>query len=106
MFMMKFIQKSKEHLYEHTEWGYWGHLWHSTVMGAWLVKTALLGMVHGLFPWMWKAEAPRQIIKMYYAMKNLKHAQMYYDADKHEIYEENGDVSRMSTPTKDSRRNN
>jgi len=103
---MKFIKQSKEHLYEHTEWGYWGHLWHSVTMGAWLIKTAMLGMVHGLFPWIWKAEAPRQIIKMYYAMKNLKHSQMYYNSNEHKIYEENGDVSRMSIPPKNSRRNN
>ena len=73
--MMKWFSKAKHHLKVETGWGYWYHLWHS-IQNSWsLLVIAFKSVVHGLFPWVWKADAPKGVIKMYHQIMRIEHIQ-------------------------------
>jgi hypothetical protein len=70
---MKWFREAKHHLQVETGWGYWYHLWHS-IKNSWaLIKIALISLVHGLLPWVWKADAPKGVIKMYHQIMRIQH---------------------------------
>ena len=72
---MDWITKAKHHLKVETGWSYWYHLWHS-IQNSWtLLVIAFKSIVHGLFPWVWKADAPIAVIKLYHQIMRIDHIQ-------------------------------
>ena len=70
---MKWFSNAKHHLKVETGWGYWYHLWHSMVNSWSLLVIAFKSLVHGLFPWIWKSDAPKGVIKMYHQIMRIEH---------------------------------
>lgn len=70
---MKFLKKIEYHLKEETGWGYWFHLFHSFKNSFRLVTIAFKSVVHGILPNVWKAEAPKEVIKMYHEIMKIEH---------------------------------
>ncbi len=71
--MIRFFKAGKHHLKVETGWGYWYHLWHSLKNSGALIVIALKSVVHGLLPWVWKADAPKGVIKMYHQIMRIEH---------------------------------
>lgn len=72
---MKWFKQAKHHLDVETGWGYWYHLWHS-IKNSWtLIVIAFKSVVHGLLPWLWKADAPKGVIKLYHQIMRIDHIQ-------------------------------
>lgn len=72
---MNWLKKAKHHLDVETGWGYWYHLWHS-IKNSWsLLVIAFKSIVHGIFPWIWKADAPKGVIKLYHQIMRIDHIQ-------------------------------
>ena len=70
---MKWFKDAVYHLKEETGWGYWYHLWHS-IKNSWrLIKIAGKSLVHGLLPNVWKADAPKEVIKLYHEIMRIEH---------------------------------
>ena len=70
---MKWIKQARYHLDVETGWGYWYHLWHSIKNSGILVGIALKSLVHGVCPWIWKADAPLAVIKLYHQIMRIEH---------------------------------
>ena len=71
--MIKWYKDAKHHLQVETGWGYWYHLWHS-IQNTWkLLTIAFKSLVHGLLPWVWKADSPKGVIKMYHTIMRIEH---------------------------------
>lgn len=70
---MKFLKEIEYHLKEETGWGYWFHLFHSFKNSFRLVIIAFKSVVHGILPNVWKAEAPKEVIKMYHEIMKIEH---------------------------------
>ena len=71
--MIRWIKAGYHHLKNETGWGYWYHLWHS-LQNSWaLIVIAIKSVVHGLLPWVWKADAPKGVIKMYHQIMRIEH---------------------------------
>ena len=70
---MKFIREAIHHLKAETGWGYWYHLWHSICNSARLIVIAFKSVVHGLIPSVWKADAPKAVIKIYHEIMRIEH---------------------------------
>ena len=71
--MLRWFKESKHHLQVETGWGYFYHLWHS-IKNSWsLIIITFKSVVHGLFPFMWKADAPKGVIKMYHQIMRIQH---------------------------------
>lgn len=69
----QWIEQSKYHLEVETGWGYWYHLWHS-VQNSWiLVKIAFKSVAHGLLPFLWKADGPKEVIRLYHQIMRIEH---------------------------------
>jgi len=71
--LFKFVQDSVYHLKVETGWSYSNHLKHSFVNSMKLIKISFLSLVHGIFPFMWKAEAPKEVIKLYHEIMKIEH---------------------------------
>ncbi len=87
--MRKFFSEIKHHLDVETGWGYWYHLWHS-IKNSWrLLKVAFKSLVHGIFPNVWKADSPKEVIKLYHEIMKIHHIQKMDEKrniPKHERY--------------------
>ena len=71
--MIRWIKEGYHHLKVETGWGYWYHLWHS-IKNSWaLLVIAFKSVVHGLLPWIRKADAPKGVIKMYHQIMRIQH---------------------------------
>jgi hypothetical protein len=71
--MIKWIKQAKHHLDDETGWTYSYHLIHS-IKNSWLlVKIAFKSLAHGLFPWVWKADSPIAVIKLYHQIMKIEH---------------------------------
>jgi hypothetical protein len=93
---MKWFREAKHHLQVETGWGYWYHLWHS-IKNSWaLIKIALISLVHGLLPWMWKADAPLRVIKIYHQIMRIRHIKEMDDLRKKPKNERYGDTTTNS----------
>lgn len=66
------FKNSKKHL-EETRWGYWYHLRHSFKQSNRLILIALKSYVHGIWPAVFKADGPIEIIKIYHQIKKIHH---------------------------------
>ena len=71
--MLKWFRKSIHHLKIETGWGYFYHLWHSLCNSWALIVIAFKSVVHGLFPWIWKADAPKGVIRIYHKIMRIEH---------------------------------
>ena len=71
--MRNIIKESIYHLKTETGWSYRYHLWHSVINSSRLIKIAFKSIMHGLFPFMWKADAPIGVIKMYHEIMKIEH---------------------------------
>ena len=71
--MKDIIKESIYHLKVETGWSYQYHLWHSIKNSSILIKIAFKSIVHGLLPFMWKADAPRDVIKLYHTIMKIEH---------------------------------
>ena len=71
--MIKWFRNSIHHLKVETGWGYFYHLWHSIQNTCALIVIAFKSLVHGLFPWIWKADAPKGVIRMYHQIMRIEH---------------------------------
>ena len=70
---MNWWKSAKHHLNVETGWGYWYHLWHSIKNTAALLTIAFKSLVHGLLPWIWKADAPLAVIRLYHQIMKIEH---------------------------------
>ena len=70
---MKWFKEARYHLKTETGWGYWYHLWHSCVNSGRLIRIAFKSVVHGLLPNVWKADAPKEVIKLYHEIMRIEH---------------------------------
>ena len=79
--MIKYFIKAKKDMIYHldvlTGWSYSEHLTHSLHIGFRLIKIAIIGFVHGLFPWILPSYAPKEIIKLSNEMKRLRHSKVF-----------------------------
>tara|TARA_B100001057_G_scaffold500956_1_gene619220 strand:+ start:831 stop:1121 length:291 start_codon:yes stop_codon:yes gene_type:complete len=71
--MIKQIKEAIHHLKVETGWSYWYHLWHSICNSARLIAIAFKSVVHGLIPSVWKADAPKEVIRMYHEIMRIEH---------------------------------
>ena len=71
--MRNLIKESIYHLKVETGWSYQYHLWHSIVNSTKLIKIAFKSIVHGFLPFMWKADAPKEVIKLYHEIMKIEH---------------------------------
>jgi hypothetical protein len=71
--MLNWFRKAKHHLSVETGWGYWYHLWHSLKNSWTLIVIAFKSVVHGLLPWVWKADAPLAVIRLYHQIMKIEH---------------------------------
>ena len=70
---MNWLKSARDHLYVETGWGYWHHLFHS-IKNSWtLIVIAFKSVVHGLLPWIWKADAPLAVIRLYHQIMKIEH---------------------------------
>ena len=87
--MIRWVKAGYYHLKNETGWGYWYHLWHS-LQNSWaLIVIAFKSVVHGLLPWVWKADAPKGVIKMYHQIMRIEHIRKMdekYGKSKNERY--------------------
>lgn len=70
---MRFLKEIEYHLNVETGWSYWFHLFHSFKNSFRLINIAFKSVVHGIFPNVWKAEAPKEVIKMYHEIMKIEH---------------------------------
>lgn len=70
---MKWLKSARHHLDVETGWGYWYHLWHSIKNTATLLTIAFKSLVHGVLPWIWKADSPIAVIKLYHQIMRIDH---------------------------------
>ena len=73
--MRNILKESKYHLEVETGWTYWFHLKHSLVNSYKLIKISFKSLVHGLLPFMWKADAPKDVILLYHEIMKIQHIQ-------------------------------
>ena len=73
--MRNIIKESIYHLKVETGWSYQYHLWHSIQNSAILIKIAFKSVVHGLLPFLWKADAPKDVIRLYHTIMKIQHIQ-------------------------------
>ena len=71
--MKNIIKEAKYHLEIETGWSYQYHLWHSIKNSAILIKISIKSLVHGFLPFMWKSDAPRDIILLYHTIMKIQH---------------------------------
>jgi len=71
--MLKWYKEAKHHLYNESGWSYFYHLHHSVKMSWKLLLISFWSLVHGLFPWVWKAKSPLAVIEMYRDIMKKKH---------------------------------
>ena len=71
--MKNIIKESIYHLRDETGWTYRYHLWHSIINSSRLIKIAFKSVVHGFLPFLWKADAPKGVIKMYHEIMKIEH---------------------------------
>ena len=64
--------KCKDHLSE-AESSYFSHLTHSLYQSKRLFIIAIKSCIHGIVPCMFKADAPKMVIRMYNEIKKIKH---------------------------------
>jgi hypothetical protein len=70
---MNWLKSARHHLDVETGWGYWYHLWHSIKNTCTLLVIAFKSLVHGLLPWVWKADSPKAVIKLYHQIMRIDH---------------------------------
>ena len=63
----------KEHLRE-IEQSYFQHMFHSFKQSNRLIAVALKSYIHGVFPWFFSGDGPKEIYKMYKELRNMHHA--------------------------------
>lgn len=73
--MIKLVKKSIYHLKVETGWGYFFHLQHSLKNSWTLIVLAFKSVVHGLIPSVWKADAPKGVIRLYHQIMRIEHIQ-------------------------------
>lgn len=66
------ILKCKNHLTE-AESSYTSHLTHSLYQSRRLIIIAVKSCIHGFIPCLYKADAPKMVIRMYNEIKRIKH---------------------------------
>lgn len=66
------LTKCKDHLSE-AESGYFSHLTHALYQSKRLLIIAIKSCVHGFIPSLYKADAPKMVIRMYNEIKRIKH---------------------------------
>ena len=71
--MRNIIKESIYHLKVETGWSYQYHLWHSIKNSSILIKIAFKSIVHGILPFMWKADAPKEVIRLYHTIRKIEH---------------------------------
>ena len=71
--MKNIFKETKYHLEVETGWSYKFHLWHSIKNSAILIKISFKSLVHGLLPFIWKADAPKDIITLYHTIMKIQH---------------------------------
>ena len=71
--MRNIIKESIYHLKAETGWSYRYHLWRSVINSSRLIKIAFKSIVLGLLPFMWKADAPIGVIKLYHEIMKIEH---------------------------------
>ena len=71
--MRNIVKKSIYHLKVETGWSYQYHLWHSIKNSSILIKIAFKSIIHGLLPFMWKNDAPKEVIKLYHEIMKIQH---------------------------------
>jgi len=71
--MRNIIKESIYHLKVETGWSYQYHLWHSIKNSSILIKIAFKSIVHGLLPFIWKADAPKEVIRLYHTIMKIEH---------------------------------
>lgn len=62
-----------QHLTE-IEQGYWQHLFHSFKQSNRLIAVALKSYIHGVLPWFFSGDGPREIYSMYKELRSMHHA--------------------------------
>ena len=73
--MRNIIKESRYHLEVETGWTYWYHLRHSIKNSIKLIKISFKSVVHGLLPFMWKSDAPKEVITLYHEIMKIQHIQ-------------------------------
>ena len=71
--MRNIIKESIYHLKVETGWTYWYHLKHSLINSSRLIKISFKSVVHGFLPFIWKADAPRDVIRLYHEIMKIEH---------------------------------
>ena len=71
--MIQWFRNAIYHLKVETGWGYFYHLWHSLKNSWALIVIAFKSIVHGLIPSVWKADAPKGVIRMYHQIMRIEH---------------------------------
>ena len=66
------IKQSKNHLKD-SNMGYFYHLWHSFYQGSRLIAVGLKSYVHGIFPFVYKYDGPKFVIKLFKELRNVAH---------------------------------
>ncbi len=52
---------------------YWYHLKHSIHNSRRLITISFKSLVHGLLPFLWKADAPKDVIRLYHEIMRIEH---------------------------------
>jgi hypothetical protein len=63
----------KDHL-EDIEQGYFQHMFHAFTQSNRLIVIALKSYIHGVLPWFFSGDGPRQIYKIYKELRHMHHA--------------------------------
>ena len=71
--MRKIFKESKYHLEVETGWTYWYHLKHSIHNSRRLIAISFKSIVHGFLPFMWKSDAPKDVIRLYHEIMKIEH---------------------------------
>ena len=71
--MRNIFKESKYHLEVETGWTYWYHLKHSIHNSRRLIAISFKSIVHGLLPFLWKADAPKDVIRLYHEIMRIEH---------------------------------
>ena len=73
-----FWARANHHL-DHSNMGYWYHLWHSFYNGSRLLVFVLTSYIHGIFPWLFKFHAAHGVIRINEELKRMPHLKKAMD---------------------------
>lgn len=77
------MNKIQEHL-EESQMTYWKHLRHSFKQSNRLIVIAIKSYLHGLFPWVFPADGPLGVYRIYREVKQLHHIQKMFKREDNE----------------------